>query len=311
MASKGSSDETVYEAAINLEIWRYLEDEIEPAQDHERLALSLEYPRAAAILYDRIWAGVAAWEREAPAEILFGGGEVVAEAMFAQPAEVAGRTSRGEQESHFFWRMLAKRDRRQDSQLFQLSKTVGALGATTADSDLKLDASEVAMMALTGLPFIDEATLSWDQVLEIRSDTLARADLRRFLRWVDSVDLLSEQQEVVEEEYEAFREALKKHGAGVTVTATELLLGFVRPAGEAILIEGAAEKLFGNLVTPSQLITCVAGWAGAGVGVEVWNRRLQLREEQRAIMRMHEHLLFLARLDSDERIRKNAISLRT
>lgn len=92
----------------------------------------------------------------------------------------------------------------------------------------------VVLSVIENLHIVDEARLSWDQVLEFRNDLEAKRKYRRLLHWI-SKDLLSQSQAYIQDEIEQRLEdyewAIKKHGL-------ETLIGFVQETLDGKFLTG-------------------------------------------------------------------------
>lgn len=104
------------------------------------------------------------------------------------------------------------------------------------------------------LEVVDEEALSWEQVLEFRSDAAAKADYRRLVHWLDRDMVGRTYQYVIDEigvRLEKYRAAIRKHGlqSRIGVLASVLEAKALWPAsvaaGGSII---AGEPLWGALV---------------------------------------------------------------
>lgn len=74
---------------------------------------------------------------------------------------------------------------------------------------------EVVITTLTDLYIVDEEQLTWEQVIEFRSDKKNQKKYKRLLRWLDK-EMASKSQDFIEveitERLEDYKQSLRKHG---------------------------------------------------------------------------------------------------
>jgi len=139
----------------------------------------------------------------------------------------------------------------------------------------------VLVSAFEGLAIVDEATLTWEQVLAFRRDKDAKKSYNRFLHWLDQT-LLGKDARFVHDELEQrlddYQEAMRRHGIKTVLgTAAEILDPKIFAAAAA---GGAA------LASVNPLLAL-----GAGSGLVLGNAVLKVTQhlvnfqEQRANLR--------------------------
>lgn len=130
----------------------------------------------------------------------------------------------------------------------------------TCDAEYRAGEHEVVLASLRQLEVVDEEALSWEQVLEFRSDAAAKADYRRLVHWLDRDMVGRPYQYVIDEvgvRLENYRTAIRKHGLksriGVLASVLEAkaLLPASVAAGSSIV---AGEPLWGALVAGGVLL---------------------------------------------------------
>ena len=74
---------------------------------------------------------------------------------------------------------------------------------------------KAALAIMEAVPLIEERSLTWEQVSELRADTQSRRKLTRFLHWVETEyanQPLSLIREGIEQKLADYEDAVKKHG---------------------------------------------------------------------------------------------------
>jgi hypothetical protein len=161
----------------------------------------------------------------------------------------------------------------------------------TCDAEYRAGEHEVVLTSLRQLEVVDEAALSWEQVLEFRSDPAAKADYRRLVHWLDR-DMVGRTYHYVIDEIgvrlENYRTAIRKHGLksriGVLASVLEAkaLLPASVAAGSSIV---AGEPLWGALVAGGVLLGKVL--------VAVGQSRVDLQE----IREEHQEVAFVTEIN--------------
>jgi hypothetical protein len=129
---------------------------------------------------------------------------------------------------------------------------------------------EIVMATLKDLQVVDESALSWEQVLEFRSDREARRKYRRLLHWLDA-DFRDESKQFVIDEIEDrlddYHWALERHGVkSVAGVVSEVLSGsyFAGAGAAGAAVAGfTGNPVFGMLAAGglvlSRAVVSVAG----------------------------------------------------
>jgi hypothetical protein len=126
------------------------------------------------------------------------------------------------------------------------------------------DASAV-LTVLNNVPVIDEDALTWEQVLEFRRDSLAKASFRRMLHWLDS-QMVGKSLSFVEDEVairlEQYDRSMRKHGLRTVVGTLTALLDskFLIGATTAVGLSAAA------LSTPGLSAAGLSAFHAGGIG---------------------------------------------
>ena len=115
----------------------------------------------------------------------------------------------------------------------ELTATIGVpptilyADASACNLDYKHGSSEVITAAINNIALVDEKQLSWDQVLEFRKDSAARAKYRRLARWVDAELVSKAPAQVLDEiaiRLDDYDWALRKHGIHCAAGSLSCLL---------------------------------------------------------------------------------------
>ena len=86
---------------------------------------------------------------------------------------------------------------------------------------------KAAIAVLERVPLIEEGSLTWEQVSELRADTQSRRKLARFLHWVETDyanQPLSVIREGIEQKLADYEDAVKKHGIQRSLGRVSVLL---------------------------------------------------------------------------------------
>jgi len=127
------------------------------------------------------------------------------------------------------------------------------------DAEYTFGDREVIVAALREFEVVDEESLAWQQVLEFRRDSEARADYRRLVHWLDAAMVGRPKNFVIDEigmRVERYRQAVRKHGLksrlGVLASLVDAkaLVGAAAAASGALI---AGESLWGLLAASSFL----------------------------------------------------------
>lgn len=93
--------------------------------------------------------------------------------------------------------------------------------------EFPVGAHEILKSSISNVAMVDEASLTWDQVIEFRKDLEARKKYRRFVRWADSELRARSPQEVediVAKRLDGYEWSIKKHGVKASLGAISCLL---------------------------------------------------------------------------------------
>jgi hypothetical protein len=199
----------------------------------ERLAVSFECPKTAALVFDRVLnldvlnpssgypeevLAYGATEAEIVAMAirrLFAGGlngnavEVIADLLQTPFADTL-------RDDRPFARALAEalaRERHVDA--------VAVLGSVASrDAQYQAGSHEIIVAVLQGVAVADEAQLTWEQVLEFRHDKTSLKQYRRFVHWLDS-EMIGKPPGFIADELlarcDSYEAALRKHGVATAI----------------------------------------------------------------------------------------------
>lgn len=267
-----------------------------PLDQNESATIAVACPMTAALFFDRVWC----MDNQAPSDIglRFGSLEeafclglveslvaTIADATGADEkklAEVAEKMSGLEFEikvSQMFESMIltpVKRMSGRDVSVF--SATQAACKEVYRPGEYK-----AALAILEGVPLIEEGSLTWEQVSELRADTKSRRKLMRFLHWVETEyanQPLSVIREGIEQKLSDYEEAVKKHGI-------QRSLGRL-----SVMLDGSLWLAVASAFDQLQLLAGVVGISvmGAKAAVMHYQYRLSQREieTQNPVAYIHE-----------------------
>ena len=225
-----------------------------PPSPNETVAVAPLCAKAAALLYDRVWA-TPVWPEQPPRSIVAYGGtpaEVLIDATLAA-ARLLPNIRRD--------LITALRQTPLGSRVFKGSQhparaVAEGLSLTwknpitpiysdiaDRDADYRRGCREVVVIALREIAIVDEAATTWDQVEEFRRDTESRRHLRRLLSWADA-DLVGKPSAAVAHELatrlEKYEFALRKHGIGTVIGTVESIIDPTFIAAATAIVGGVA-----------------------------------------------------------------------
>lgn len=265
-----------------------------PLGQDEHATIAVACPMTAALFFDRVWC----MDDWAPSDIglRFGTMEegvclglvgslvsTLAEASGANEkkmAEVEEKMNSLEFElqfSEYFESMILSPVRRMSG------RNVSVFSATQAASKRVYGPGErkAAIAIMEGVPLIEESSLTWEQVSELRADTQSRRKLTRFLHWAETQyanQPLSLIREGIEQKLADYEEAAKKHGIKRSLGRLSVMLD----GGLWIAVASAFD----------QMLAGVAGIVimGAKVAVTHYNYRISQEEleSQNPVAYIHE-----------------------
>lgn len=275
---------------------------------HQVAAISFEKPKTAALAFDRVWAP---FKNAAPDGIAFFGGtrREVRSIVHTHLLGLTKDLKDGDEELHYLalWRVILDlhggwsglnargfRDGSTFSTLPSRSQRWVSAGlaeelgveatavyasSVARDAEYKPGAVEVVTTCLSKIALVDEDRLTWEQVLEFRSDPQARRKYKRLVHWLEK-DMLGKPETFVVNEvadrYDAYLWALKKHGISTTLGALSSVLDHKTLL--ASLSAGTALTLAGQPIGAAVLALAIAG---ARCAVEVSKALLDLEHTRR------------------------------
>jgi hypothetical protein len=210
-------------------------DPILPLQG-ESVGVSFEHSKTVALFFDRIWAPKPPRKsyREAngiPDEIIVWGGTnpevwitAVALILKEAPKEWAANNDAFEGTALWnVWRPINQPERIIAENIFKnhaVSVTPVYSSESGFEKDYKLGTTESIIAAIHNLRIVDDAKLSWPQVMDFRRDPEARMKLRRLRQWFDfelAGKPLPQVYDVLATKLDDYEWALKKHGLETVV----------------------------------------------------------------------------------------------
>ncbi len=212
----------------------------DPLGDKESATVAVACPRTAALFFDRVWC----MDDQAPTNIglrfgaleediclglvnsLVGKLASTTDADDKKMAEVARKLSSVQFEVELAQRfesmILAPVKRMSGRDVSVFSASQAACREVYGTGERK-----GALAVLEGVPLIEETSLTWEQVSELRADMQSRRKLTRFLHWVEKefVDRPpSVIREGIEHKLADYEDALKKHGIQRSLGRVSVLL---------------------------------------------------------------------------------------
>lgn len=296
------------EAAEVFYRFEHIREKTGPLAAHETVALTFAYPKVGAILYDRVWAGATVWDADIPAELLaVTGGDVMCLGMTFRTAQDHHPIAPSHEQ---ILQEIARDPAGTEEQLRDAqAETVKATGARARllygdESAFRRrflpGSKDVLVVAIQNAPFIDEARLSWDQVLEVRKDARAQADLRRFLKFADDTFCGLSVTEIIDRIaalHESYVAAVKKHGLNAKIAWLET----VYDLRTKLFAAGTATVLAKNDVLDVQ--AALAATLAFSVGesaIKIARAKYDLDQQWEAVREQHGDIAFLANLARDE-----------
>jgi hypothetical protein len=253
----------------------------------ETAAIAPTNPKTAALCFDRIWMG---FNTEVPKTIGFRGAtplEIQLLTLFTiglnirQIGDVVQSMLINMQAFALFWEKIGAKpgDERRTREVFtrgladELFVHRGVTATPSYDSERERNlvyqpgSYDVIVASITHVPVVDENTLSWEQVVELRSDKESRKRFRRFVHWFDKelvgrpVSFISDE---INERLEAYRSAVKKHGVSTTLGTLSSILDSKLFIGGSVA--GISIAAFTNSL---ETLMAMSGLAVAGAAVHV------------------------------------------
>jgi hypothetical protein len=247
----------------------------------ERIAVAFECPKTAALLFDRVLNfEVLDPTAEYPSEVIAYGATKAEIVMLAlhrlfsgTPETHAARlvmdllgTSFAPtlQDDRPFARAIAEGLARE-----RHVNAVPILGSReSCDAQYRPGRYDILVAVLQDIQVVNEADLSWSQVLEFRRDKKAREQYRRFIHWVDE-RMVGRTKQFIADEFAGrladYEFALRKHGISTVLGAVETMLDpkFVFTAsavvgGAAFAAGGIAAAIAGGAVLAAKGSVSVA-----------------------------------------------------
>ena len=135
---------------------------------------------------------------------------------------------------------------------------------------------DVIITTLDNLRIVDENSLTWEQVLELRNDQQSRNKYKRFIHWLDK-EMIGKSQSFIEDEIAIklsdYEEALKKHGIKTTLgTVKEMINSKAFLAGVGLSSLGIAPD------TPLPVLIAGGSLAISGIVINVAEKLLAYKE---------------------------------
>lgn len=143
------------------------------------------------------------------------------------------------------------------------------------------------LACISGLGVVDEAQLTWQQVMAFREDELSRLNLARFLNWLN-IDMNGKTKAQIQDElcamYESGQGALRKFGIYLSQT-TDALFGMSEERTKNIVSLAGVAGAAGSAATDHPLAAMLLGGFTLGQGVWCGVRRAhaKIRRERDAM----------------------------
>jgi hypothetical protein len=231
---------------------------------NESLSLSVMRPKTAALAFDRVYR-IPVLNEPVPTEVGFYGAtppEIAysAAALMILASEDAGFTIQGFHDVPAT-RTPAENERRT---LFALCSdlatqygrlpTIFFHNQKAREAEMPSGSHFVLFTAIIDIALVDEASLSWEQVIEFRKDAEARTKYRRLVRWIDTElqsHSPSEVGDLVAFRLDDYEWALRKHGISTLLGSISSLLDpkFIGAASAVVAATTlSSEKQWGALM---------------------------------------------------------------
>lgn len=154
---------------------------------------------------------------------------------------------------------------------------------------------EALVAKLDRIPFADESTLEWEQVLELRKDRMSRDEIRDFVHWIHADFLEKSTNEIsceINRRFDLFIKAMQKHGIKKKLSYVECafdLRSKLTSAGlSGCLNEAGIDSLISSLVGISVVI--------GETSISISKKMIELNENKEQIRDQYAEVVCLARL---------------
>lgn len=262
--------------------------ESRPIQNGESVVATVDYPKTAALFFDRVWSPVL----ECPTGIaVFRGSEIERFAVASHfKVDHFTRMLLSTQSKHPSDDLLNLIRSTYDKHNFVLRSSASQIGEEIGSSvspvysgpgsggvDVyKEGAIHMLTASLNNMKVVNEKALTWEQVSEIRMDKESRKRLQNLVHWLDE-KMIGKSRQFIEDEIsikiDQYKDAIRKHGIG-TVTGTLSTLLDPKTLGGAVIagagLSASFEAMVGLFVGVSVL--------GAKAAIEVTKHAMKANE---------------------------------
>lgn len=149
---------------------------------------------------------------------------------------------------------------------------------------------QVLFSALSGIALVEEDSLTWEQVLEFRKDTKARAKYRRLIRWLDG-ELKSkspaEIQDLIAIKLDDYEWGIKKHGMKTAIGSVSCVLDPKFLASAAAVV-GASTLAGGEFWAALSTTTLAVGKAAISFGKSYIDALDERRKDNYEVAYIHD-----------------------
>lgn len=240
----------------------------QPPHVGETVAVTFASPKTAALYFDRVWESPASIDKAPPTVGVWGASEfeiwsqvamLGAESEFWNEPEIANDLVQ-------LWADAARLAPVERAIADNLTSTFGLPAIPvyqtqgTRDEQYRPGRTDLIVASVSELELVDEAQLTWEQVLEFRRDRETRAKYRRFVHWLDS-ELVGRSQSFITDEVAArmrdYEWSLRKHGIKTALGSLSALLDPAFLAGTSLAVTSAAIAGNGQIAAITGLcVTC-------------------------------------------------------
>lgn len=148
----------------------------------------------------------------------------------------------------------------------------------------------VLTAAIENVAMVDEDALTWEQVLEFRKDTEARAKYRRFVRWIDNelkTKSPAEVQDLIAIRLDDYEWGLKKHGMKTALGSLSCVMDPKFLASAAAVV-GASTLAGGELWAALSSATLAVGGAVVSFGKSYIDSLDERRKDNYEVAYIHD-----------------------
>ncbi len=216
----------------NIDQHRLLEPRLPAAG--ERVGIDPMRPKTAALAFDRIWAPPTVIPAPPGEVAVYGGTDVE---VWLQALGAYGEYIGNDRFTGWIYCLYPELEGQPDTSRRVLAESLrqthgmNAVPVYSSGRDRATEyhagSYEVVVGVLANVALVDEEQITWQQVLEFRADSQARADYRRFIHWLDS-DMVGKSEGYISDEVsvrlEQYEAGLRKHGVSTVLGGLESVM---------------------------------------------------------------------------------------